>query len=124
MREKQSIFLLNVAKLIIWAFENGYELTGGELLRTRDQQMLYFEGLKLERFGTDVKLISSRKLSKTMYSQHLNKLAIDLNLFVKGEYKTDIDNYRPLGGYWKFLNEKNVWGGDWGWDANHFEMKL
>lgn len=123
MREKQSIFLLNAAKLIIWAFENGYELTGGELLRTKDQQMLYFEGKTLEKYGFDIKVVPAKKLSKTMNSQHLNKLAIDLNLFVGDKYVSDKESHRPLGEYWKSLHPQNVWGGDWGWDANHYEMK-
>ena len=41
MRKKQSIFILNVAKLIAWAFENGYELTVGEAYRTDEQQAIY-----------------------------------------------------------------------------------
>lgn len=123
LREKQSTFLFNVAKLIFWAFDNGYELTGGELLRTKDQQYLYFEGYKLDRIGGVLKLFKINSLSKTMNSKHLDKLAIDLNLFVDGEYKSDAESHRPLGEYWKSLNPDNVWGGDWGWDGNHYEMK-
>jgi hypothetical protein len=107
LREKQSIFLINVAKLIIWANENGYELTGGELLRTPEQQEIYFKAGK----------------SKTKNSRHLLKLAIDLNLFVDGEYVSDKKSFQPLGNYWKGLDRDNVWGGDWTFnDSNHFEM--
>lgn len=122
LRETQSTFLFNLHKLIGWAFENGYELTGGELSRTKDQQILYFEGLTLQKFGFEIKIVSAKRLSKTMFSAHLEKRAIDLNLFINGEYKTDKDSHKPLGEYWKSLHPKNVWGGDWGWDANHYEM--
>lgn len=108
LRQKQSIFIRNVAKLIIYAFDVlGFELTGGELLRTAEQQALYVQSGK----------------SSTSNSRHLIKLAIDFALFIQGVYKTDKESYRKLGEYWKSLHPDNVWGGDWGWDANHFEMK-
>ena len=107
MRKRQSIFLLNVAKLIQWAFSQGFELTGGELLRTDEQQAIYLQTGK----------------SKAARSRHQDKLAIDLNLFIGGIYRTDKESYKPLADYWKSLNPDNVAGYDWGWDSNHFEMK-
>lgn len=107
MRKRQSIFLLNVAKLIAWAFENGYELTGGELHRTEEQQKIYRQ----------------KGLSKIARSKHQDRLAIDLNLFINGVYQTTRAPYKPLAEYWKSLHPDNVAGYDWGWDANHFEMK-
>ena len=107
MRKKQSIFILNVAKLIAWAFEQGYELTVGEAYRTEEQQAIYLQNGK----------------SKAQRSRHQDKLAIDLNLFIDGVYRTDKEAYKPLADYWKSLNVDNVAGYDWGWDANHFEMK-
>ena len=97
MRERQSIFLLNFARLIIWAFENGFEVTAGELLRTQDQQMLYFEGYTLIKAGGSLNLVRTSTKSKTMNSKHRDKLAGDLNVFINGEYKTDAESYRPLG---------------------------
>ncbi len=107
LREKQSIFLKNVALLITWAFKNGYELTGGELQRPEEMQEIYVK----------------KGLSKTMDGQHLKKLAIDLNLFINGEYRTDREAFRPLAEYWKSLHPDNVSGYDWGWDIGHFQMK-
>ena len=106
LREKQSVFLKNVALLIKWTFDNGYELTGGELQRTKEQQEIYV----------------NEGLSQTMNSQHLKKLAIDLNLFINGIYQTNNEAYKSLAEYWKSLHPNNVAGYDWGWDANHFEM--
>lgn len=103
----QAEFMLDVAKLVIWANDNAMRVTGGELLRTPEQQELYLKSGK----------------SKTANSMHLQKLAIDLNLFIGGQYKTDKESYRPLADYWKSLNPNNVAGYDWGWDANHFERK-
>lgn len=107
MREKQSIFLQNIAKLILWAFENGIELTGGELFRTEEQHQWNLAHGK----------------SKAVRSKHQDRLAMDLNVFINGEYKTDKESYKALAEQWKKLNPNNVAGYDWGWDANHFEMK-
>jgi len=107
LSEKQGVFLLNVSKLIQFANDRGWWLTGGELLRTKEQQEIYFNEGK----------------SKTMNSKHLSRLAIDLNLFVYGVYQTDKEAYKPLAEYWKTLHPDNRAGYDWGWDANHFEMK-
>ena len=123
LREKQSLFLKNAAKLILFAYENGYELTGGELLRTKEQQLLYFEGFKLDRIGSNLKLFKTAPKSKTMNSRHLQKLAIDINLFKDGKYLTDAESFKPLHEYWKTLHPDNHSGYEWGWDFNHFEMK-
>ena len=122
LREKQSIFLKNAAKLILWAFDNGYELTGGELWRTIDQQYLYFEGYKLMKLGSNLKLAKTNPKSWTMNSKHLNKCAIDLNLFKDGKYLTSREDFKPLAEYWMKLHPQNISGYNWGKDFNHFQM--
>ena len=106
LSEKQSIFALNFAKLILWINDQGWTVTVGEVLRTPEQEEIYFSTGK----------------SKTKDSKHLLKLAGDLNLFVNGVYQTTKNSYKPLAEYWKSLNPLNKAGYDWGWDANHFEM--
>lgn len=117
LSKKQGIFLLNVAKLIQWVNEQDQYVTGGELLRTKEQQKIYFDSGK----------------SKTMDSSHIDKLAIDLNLFINGVYRGDTEAYKPLGQFWVSLHPDNRWGGDWNKDGatedekfsdgNHFEMR-
>lgn len=125
LRERQSIFIQNVAKLIQYAFANGIELTAGEMLRTQEQQAIY---VKTGR-------------SKTMNSRHLIKLAVDFYFFVggkmlfqdKAKYIEDVMIIKKLGDYWESLHPDNVWGSDWDRDDNlteetfrdpyHFEMK-
>ena len=121
LREKQSEFMLNVGKLILFAYEHGYELTGGELLRTKNQQYLYFEGYRLFKIGSKLKLLRDKIRSKTMFSKHLSKLAIDLNLFKDGKLLNEKEDFKLLAEYWKSLNERNESGYDWGWDMNHFQ---
>jgi peptidoglycan L-alanyl-D-glutamate endopeptidase CwlK len=117
LSEKQGIFLLNVAKLIQWVNDQDQYVTGGELLRTKEQQQIYVDSWK----------------SKTLDGKHLEKLAIDLNLFINGIYRTDTEAYKPLGQFWVSLHSDNRWGGDWNKDGaiedekfkdgNHFEMR-
>lgn len=57
-------------------------------------------------------------------SLHYQRCAIDLNLFVDGEYISDGSHpaYRELGAFWKSLDDLCAWGGDFG-DANHFSIR-
>jgi hypothetical protein len=106
--KQQAVFLLNVAKLIQYATTEGFYCTGGELHRTEEQAKIYADK------GVGIK-----------NSQHCKRLAIDLNLFTEqGLYLSDAKSYAFLGQYWKSLDPKNRWGGDFpNKDGNHFEMK-
>ena len=58
-------------------------------------------------------------------SLHYTRLAIDLNLFVKGEYITDGSHFAwiDLGTYWENLDQACSWGGRFrGGDANHLSV--
>lgn len=97
MIHEQFAFLKDVCKLIGKAEELGYIVTGGELWRTLEQQEIY---VKTGR-------------SKTMNSNHLKRLAIDLNFFRDGKSVYDKEMLRPLGMYWESLAVgKNRWGGN------------
>ena len=113
-------FLQDVAELIMWASANGYKLTGGELKRSYQQQEIYVRNGK----------------SKTMNSDHLNALAIDLNIFYDYDADGDKDYIgtmskqeamaisEDLCEYWKDLHPDNYAGRDWGWDIPHFGRKI
>lgn len=105
--KEQAAFLLDVAKLINFATEQGFVVTGGELFRTAEQQQIY---MKTGR-------------SKTMNSLHLKRCAIDLNFFKDGKLCYDIPALTPVGEYWQSLSPKNQWGGFWKSfkDVPHFE---
>lgn len=124
LREKQSIFAINISKLIIWAYDNGYEITTGEAYRTKSQQLLYFMGYKLLVVGSALKLAKTSHKSRTMNSKHLKKLAMDLNVFKDGRLLDSNDKklFKPLADYWRALNIQNESGYDWGWDLGHFHM--
>jgi len=65
LNKEQATFIQHIAELIRKAPELGLMLTGGELFRTPEQQALHIKNGR----------------SKTMNSQHLKRLAIDLNFF-------------------------------------------
>ena len=111
---EQSIFLLHVAELIKKASELGFLASGGELYRTTEQQALHVKNGR----------------STTMNSQHLKKLAVDINFFIPipdGDLKLtyDVEDLRPLGEFWEGLDEANRWGGNWSSfkDTPHFERR-
>jgi hypothetical protein len=110
MVAEQQAFLLDACKLINYATEKGWVITGGELFRTPEQQEIY---LKTGR-------------SKTMKSLHLNRCAIDLNFFKDGKLIWDKNSISELGTYWESLNPKNRWGGNFSkfLDVPHFERNI
>lgn len=55
-------------------------------------------------------------------SLHIKRLALDLNLIREGAM-CNLDDYVPLGEYWKSLDPLCCWGGDFqSRDARHFSL--
>jgi peptidoglycan L-alanyl-D-glutamate endopeptidase CwlK len=96
LSQEQAAFLLDACKLIQYATEQGFMVTGGELARTPEQQAIY---VKTGR-------------SKTLNSIHLKRCAVDLNFFKDGKIIWDRAVLAPLGAYWESLNKANSWGGN------------
>lgn len=104
---KQWLLLRCLAKLIVWADANGYVLTGKELLRTQAQAAA-----------------NAASGAGIAHSLHLKGLAIDLALFKDGALLQSLEDWRPLGAYWKSLDPLCCWGGDFASrpDADHFSI--
>ena len=109
LRDEQMAFLKDLPKLLSWLWSNGFEVTGGELMRPQEMQDIY---VKTGR-------------SKTNRSNHLVKCAIDLNIFINGSLCT-LEQIRPAGAYWESLDSKNRWGGNFSTikDSPHFERNV
>jgi hypothetical protein len=106
LRQKQSRFARDVAKLIEWAFANGYELTFGECWRTPEQAAL-----------------NAKNGKGIARSLHNERLAIDLNLYKNGTWLIASEDHKPLGDYWKSLGADHCWGGDFTKkDGNHYSI--
>jgi hypothetical protein len=106
LSEKQRKFSKMIGQLIDFAYENGYELTFGEAYRTSEQAAL-----------------NAKRGTGVANSLHTQRLAVDFNLFIGGQYQTDSEAHRPLGEYWKSLDPDNSWGGDFtNPDGNHYSL--
>ena len=106
LREQQSAFVLNVAKLVNWCYSNGYELTYSEAYRSPTEAA-----------------INAQTGAGIANSLHSLRLAVDFNLFRAGAILDEVANYRPVADYWKTLDPLCCWGGDFSKpDADHFSM--
>lgn len=105
LSEKQALFTVLIGQLILFADQHGFRLTFGEAYRTPEQAAL-----------------NAKKGSGIKNSLHTQRLAVDFNLFINGEYKTDSRDYLPLGEYWESLG--GTWGGRFSKpDGNHFSLE-
>ena len=105
LSEKQRLFSKLLADLIQWAYKQGFEVTMGECFRTPEQAAL-----------------NAQKGSGIANSLHTKRLAVDLNLFVEGQYQPTTEAHRPLGEYWESLHPLCRWGGRFN-DGNHYELR-
>lgn len=104
LRQKQSLFTFLTARLIIFANENGYELTYSETYRPPEMAEIYAHR------GTGIK-----------DSLHIKRLAVDFNLFKDGKYLDKSEDHKMLGEWWERQHELCRWGGRWK-DGNHYEL--
>jgi len=102
--QKQREFLPSIARLIQFAYSNGYELTLGD--GYRDPRL----------HGA----VGEKKGYGAANSCHKIRLAIDLNLFRDGKYLTATEDYRVLGEFWESIG--GTWGGRFS-DGNHFSIE-
>ena len=93
-REKRCLFTRNLAKLIEFIFQQGYEAA-------------------IDRDG----------LKHMKNSLHYDGLAKDIILYKDGNYLVVSSEYHFAGEYWKSLHALNRWGGDFPGDGNHFSME-
>jgi hypothetical protein len=104
LRQKQSRFARAVALLIQYATQQGYEVTFGEAWRTPEQAQRNAEaGIGIAN------------------SLHIDRLAIDLNLFRDGRWLSSTEAHRPLGEFWESIGDDYHWGGRFG-DGGHYSI--
>jgi hypothetical protein len=108
LRQKQSRFARSVPLLLQYMTALGYEYTLGEVWRTQAQ--------------AQANAASGAGISNSL---HLERLAIDVNLFKGGVFLTDgADHARP-GAFWKSLGDDFAWGGDFSKpDPNHYSLSF
>lgn len=99
LRKKQSEFVSMLGELIRHAEYLGYELTMGRGYASP---------------------ASNKADGGHPNSNHLNRLAIDLNLFKDGEFLTETEDHQPLGLFWESIG--GTWGGRFN-DGNHYSIE-
>lgn len=108
LKEKQWLFMELLPKLINKMLEEGFHPVIGYAYRDQETQNRLFDQGK----------------SATKTSNHQRCLAIDIELFDSdGDYRTDKEAHEQFGEYWKSLHSDCGWGGDFGWDANHYSIR-
>lgn len=107
LSEMQRKFVPLVAKLVEWAYANGYELTFGEAWRTPEQAKL-----------------NAASGAGIVHSLHIDRLAIDINLWKDGVWQQDSAAHKPLADYWVTLDPLCRWGGNFSKpDGNHYSLE-
>jgi hypothetical protein len=95
-----------VALLILKAYELGYEVSLGEAWRTPEQARA-----------------NAAKGTGISNSLHMDRLAVDLNLFKDGVFLTKTEDHRELGEWWESRHELARWGGRFTRpDGNHYSF--
>lgn len=93
--EAQERFSVMVQHLLTQAHLLGYGVRIGHVMRCRDCQ------------------------TGKVNSLHKKKLAIDLNLFLDGEWLDKTEDHRLLGEWWESIG--GTWGGRFN-DGNHYSL--
>lgn len=101
--DRQRKFTKMFGKLILWAYQQGYELTFGDGYR---DPRVYGEWGEDQGYGHEK-------------SFHKRRLAHDINLFIDGKYQTTTEAHLPLGEQWEKMG--GTWGGRFSKpDGNHY----
>jgi hypothetical protein len=107
LREQRCLFTRLICEFGLWAFQQGYELAFGEVVRTKAQAQ--------QNAGSGTGISNSL---------HLDGLAVDFNLYINGVYQESSEAHAPLGAQWKSMHSLCRWGGDFRKpDGNHYSLE-
>lgn len=107
LSEKQRLFAKLWGEFLVWIYQNGYEVVGGDWHRTQAQAA-----------------INASTGAGILHSLHLLSLACDLSLFIEGVYQTETPAYTPLGEKWESMHPLCRWGGRFSKpDGGHFSIE-
>jgi len=106
--ETQREFSYHVSQLIQHIYAMGYQITFGDAYRDP----------RSHGAMDDAGPYGRRR------SAHKQRLAIDLNLFLDGQYIPHTAPHQQFGIWWKALHTNNRWGGDFRReDGNHYSRE-
>ena len=106
-KEKRIMFSKLICQQVLDMFGAGYEVSFGEIVRTRAQAEANADA------GAGIR-----------NSLHLDGLAADLNLYKDGAYLDKTESHRQFGELWKARHPYCRWGGDIKSrpDGNHYSF--
>lgn len=113
LRQARCLFSKLISELVLWCFEQGYEVSYEEVKRSKAQ--------------ADANAASGAGIAASL---HLDGLAADLNLYIGGEYQATSEAHAVIGSKWKTLHPLCRWGGDFRGkdgkpkpDGNHYSIE-
>lgn len=117
MLEKQFQFSRMLGLFFYWLAEKDYHWSMGDCWRSTDKLQCPHCG----RSHSYQEILVANGRSKTLNSKHLDRLAVDINLFTKEGKLAPVEDYLPLAEKWETL------GGKAGYrfkfvDPGHFEL--
>lgn len=121
LHQKQATFAHLLPSLIQKAESLGYEVTLGEAWRPEALAFVRPKKPVFTKWYAD----HGKGIADSL---HIQRLAIDLNLFKNGKYLTEVSDYEALGSWWEKQSTKEytlAWGGRFKKlkDAVHFSME-
>jgi hypothetical protein len=130
--QKQRVFARLVGTLLARIYEQGYECSLGEAMRSDEQAAINALGVQgradlsthleqVPQFHTVALAVSNNVGGGILLSLHRDALAIDLNLFKDGKYLAGNEDHRPFGEWWCQQHELCRWGGNFK-DGNHYSV--
>lgn len=134
-RELQIVFASElVPKLLLQVKPLGFDgATFGECWRSDEQaeiNAIGFDGrtkladlcLKNGFRALSIAINNNGKAGGIRNSVHMDRLAIDVNLFRAGVWLPNAEAHEPLGKWWEAQHPLARWGGRWG-DGNHYSLE-
>lgn len=101
--EAQDLFGECFGKLLVFIYSKGYAVRIGDV------------------WSRPSDVTSDGKPTHKKDSQHLKKLAGDVNLFKDGKFLSKTEDHKIFGEYWESLHPNCRWGGRYK-DGNHYEV--
>lgn len=126
LRSLQSVLVRCLAELIRHAYSRGYELTLGEAYVQSPRTCEYAIEARCPDCGKPHEVRQKGPALDRVHmpsSLHYTRLAIDLNLFIRGAWITAGNDpaWLELGEFWERLDPACSWGGRFN-DSNHFSV--
>jgi hypothetical protein len=104
--QKQRLFSRLISELVLWIYDQGYEVTDGDAYRDPRIHGKFGESGGYGRAS----------------SCHKVRLARDYNLFKDGEWLQETEDHAFIGEKWESMHELCRWGGRFK-DGNHYSFE-